>query len=175
MLNNFFHITVIIPDLTTTTALPSGTSLPSTTPLPSEPPLPSETPLTTTTPLPSETPLPSTTPLPSEIPLPSTTPLPGTNEKSTTQISPSHTIPPAIEDVTRTVLTIKPGSTNKARNGESSAEGNNAVTVSLAVVGCLLLFGVVVLAVLWYRRRSAQTSKDKRDIGIDSFHFILSS
>ena len=34
------------------------------------------------------------------------------------------------------------------------------MAVSLAVVGCLLLLGAI-LAVLWFRRRSARTSEDK--------------
>ena len=53
----------------------------------------------------------------------------------------------------------------KERRSGKENDGNNAVTVSLAVVGCLLLLGVVVLAVLWFRRRSSRTSKDKKNTG----------
>ena len=56
--------------------------------------------------------------------------------------------------------------TKKERRSGKENDGNNAVTVSLTVVGCLLLLGVVVLlAVLWLRRRSSRTSKDKTNTG----------
>ena len=35
------------------------------------------------------------------------------------------------------------------------------MTVSLAVVGCLLVLGVVILVVVWSRRRSAGPSHEK--------------
>ena len=57
--------------------------------------------------------------------------------------------------------TSKFGSTNRAGKEESISGGNSTVIVSLAVVGCLLLLGVVILAVLYLRSRSAKSSHDK--------------
>ena len=119
--------------------------------------------------------------------LTTTSPLPLASEKSTIQTSPSHTVshtavtiptsnitapsPSAIEKSTTAPLpTTKPGLTNGARKEESSGEGKDAIILSLAVVGSLLLLGVVIWAVLWCRERSARLSQDKKNTG---FYFLL--
>ena len=114
--------------------------------------------------------------------LTTTLPLPSTSEKLTIQTSPSHTVPPItvtiptlattppLPSASAPLLKTKPGTTNGARKEESSGGGKNAIILSLAVVGCLLLLGVVILAVLVCRGRSARLSQDKKNTG---FYFLL--
>ncbi len=52
------------------------------------------------------------------------------------------------------------GPTAGARNGGDEG-GSNAMTVSLIVVGCLVLLVAGVLLVIWSRRRSAKAEKEK--------------
>ena len=114
--------------------------------------------------------------------------LPSTAPSTSPSTSPS-TLPSSFEEVVSTLLTTnkppaeiplttpkeseetrepteptekpsgKEGGTFGARKDESG-EGNTAVTVSLAVVGCLLLVAVVLL-VLWLKRRSAKALNEK--------------
>ena len=61
------------------------------------------------------------------------------------------------EPVSKSTLPSRTGSTLAGKNEDSG----DAVTISLAAVGCLLLLGVV-LVVFCLRRRSARTSDVKK-------------
>ena len=59
--------------------------------------------------------------------------------------------------------TVEPSTTwfnVSARSDDADSEGLTDATKIYLPVGSLLLLGIVILAVLWFRRRSARTSNE---------------